>query len=241
MKVAKILALLLVGALAYQGFQAVARSRSLQLEEFEVEGNTESRISTKTVIEATGAEIGDQLLGISTQKVSGDLERLPWVAEATVERILPSTLRVSIDEREPSFVVQTGQGPFLADGRGLVLQEGSEELVNVVEMPLQAIRPGTRITTPEFRHASRILRSLPEEIRSRVTTIRASSIDQIQFETGAGPLIYYGAAEKVDEKNFAVGTLLESTKDVSPSVGVIDVRVPERPVTRARQEASSRT
>lgn len=234
MKLLKVLALLLVGAALYQGVQAVARSRSLQLDKFEVEGNTEARISTETVIEATGAEVGDQLLGISTQKVSGELEKLPWVAEATVERILPSTLRISIDEHEPSFVIQTGQGPFLADGRGLVLQEGSEDLINVVEMPLRPIRPGTRISTPEFSHSSRILRSLPAEIRSSVTRIRASSIDQIQFETGTGPLIYYGAAEKVDEKNFAVQTLLERTKGASPAVAVIDVRVPARPVTRPR-------
>jgi len=233
-KLLKVLALLLVGAALYQGVQAVARSRSLQLDKFEVEGNTEARISTETVIEATGAEVGDQLLGISTQKVSGELEKLPWVAEATVERILPSTLRISIDEHEPSFVIQTGQGPFLADGRGLVLQEGSEDLINVVEMPLRPIRPGTRISTPEFSHSSRILRSLPAEIRSSVTRIRASSIDQIQFETGTGPLIYYGAAEKVDEKNFAVQTLLERTKGASPAVAVIDVRVPARPVTRPR-------
>ncbi len=234
MKLLKILALLLVGAMIYQGVQAVARSRSLQLDKFEVEGNTEARISTESVIAATGAQLGDQLLGISTQKVSGELEKLPWVAEASVERILPSTLRISIDEREPSFVIQTGQGPFLADGRGLVLQEGSEELVNVVEMPLRPIRPGTRITTSEFVHASRILRSLPADIRSRVTSIRAPSIDQIQIETGTGPLIFYGAAEKVDEKNFAVETLLERTKAASPKVAVIDVRVPARPVTRPR-------
>jgi cell division septal protein FtsQ len=86
MKVAKVLALLLVGAVLYQGVQAVMRSRSLQLDKFEVEGNTEARISTETVIEATGAEAGDQLLGISTQKVSEELEKLPWVAEASVGR-----------------------------------------------------------------------------------------------------------------------------------------------------------
>lgn len=234
MKLLKILALLMVGAVLYQAVQAVARSRYLQLDKFEVEGNTEARISTENVIAATGAEVGDQLLGISTQKVSGELEKLPWVAEASVERILPSTLRISIDEREPSFVIQTGQGPFLADGRGLVLQEGSEELVSVVEMPLRPIRPGTRISAPEFVHASRILRSLPKDIRSRVTSIRAPSIDQIQIATGTGPLIYYGAAEKVDEKNFAVETLLERTKSASPAVAVIDVRVPARPVTRPR-------
>ncbi|HYN99107.1 MAG TPA: FtsQ-type POTRA domain-containing protein, partial [Actinomycetota bacterium] len=102
MKAAKVLVLLLVGALLYQGAQAILRSRSLQLDKFEVEGNTEARISTEAVVEATQVQIGDHLLAVSTEQVAGRLEELPWVADAKVERILPSTLRISIDEREPS-------------------------------------------------------------------------------------------------------------------------------------------
>lgn len=234
MKLLKILVLLMVGAALYQGGQAVMKSGTLQLDRYEVEGNTEARISTQTVVDATGAQIGDQLLAISTDAVAARVEKLPWVLEASVERILPSTLRISIDEREPSFVIQTGLGPFLADAGGLVLQEGSEDLVNVTDLPLRPVRPGSRIDTPEFTQASRILRSLPPKIRSRVTAMKAPSIDQIQLVTGSGPLIYYGAAEKVDEKNFAVETLLERTNGVSPAVAVIDVRVPARPVTRPR-------
>ncbi|HEX2149702.1 MAG TPA: FtsQ-type POTRA domain-containing protein [Actinomycetota bacterium] len=234
MKLAKVLVLLLAGALLYQGAQAVMRSRSLQLDQFEVEGNTESRISTETVVEATDVQIGDHLLAVSTEQVAARLEKLPWVADAKVERILPSTLRISIDEREPSFVLQTGQGSFLADARGLVLQEGSGELVNVLELPIRPLGPGTLITTPEFTHAARILRSLPPQIRSTVSAIRAPSIDQIQIETAGGPVIFYGAAEQIEEKNFAAQTLFERTKSATERVAVIDVRVPSRPVTRPR-------
>lgn len=234
MKAAKVLVLLLVGALLYQGAQAILRSRSLQLDKFEVEGNTEARISTEAVVEATQVQIGDHLLAVSTEQVAGRLEELPWVADAKVERILPSTLRISIDEREPSFVLQTGQGPYLADARGLVLQEGSEELVNVLDLPLRPMGPGTLVATPEFTHAARILRSLPPQIRSTVSAVRAPSIDQIQIETASGPVIFYGAAEQMEEKNFAAQTLLDRTKSAAGRVGVIDVRVPSRPVTRPR-------
>ncbi|CAN5876590.1 hypothetical protein BH23ACT12_BH23ACT12_11540 [soil metagenome] len=234
MKLIRILALLLVGALIYQGGRAVVRSRSLQLDEFEVEGNTESRISTDEVVEATGVRLGDHLLGVSTAKVSERVENLPWVAEAKVERILPSTLRISLDEREPSFVVQSGQGPLLVDSRGLILQPGSEKLVNVLDLPLGPVTPGGRITAPEFAHAARIMRSLPADIRSGVSSIRAPSIDQIQIEIGGGPIIYYGAAEQMEEKNFAAQAILERINGESGRPGVIDVRVPSRPVTRAR-------
>ncbi len=234
MKLLRVVVLLAVGALLFKGGQGVLRSQSLRLENFEVEGNTEARMSSETVVAATRVQVGDHLLRISTEEVSGRLEKLPWVASAKVERILPSTLRITVDEREASLVVETGQGPFLVDAEGLVLQPGSDKLVTLTGMPLGALAPGRRIGTAEFSHSARILGSLPAGIRETVSSISAESIDQIQIRTSGGPVIYYGAAEQMEEKNYAAQTLLERTRGVSAGVGVIDVRVPSRPVTRAR-------
>lgn len=234
MKALKLLALLVLGALLFLGGRATMESDTLRLERFEVVGNTEERVATESVIEAAGVEPGDQLVGISTAEISRRLEELPWVARARVERILPSTLRIAIDEREAWVVVEGPQGSFLVDEQGLVLQQGSQRLVVLTDLPLSHIAPGMRITAEEFSHVSRILRSLPPEIGNRVVSVRARSIDQIQIETGEGPLIHYGAAEQIDEKNFAVQTLMSSTSDPAAAAGVIDVRVPSRPATRPR-------
>lgn len=234
MKLLRILVLLAVGALLFKGGQSALRSQSLRLEKFEVEGNTEARMSSDTVVKATGVELGDHLLRISTEDVAARLEKLPWVASARVERILPSTLRIAVDERQAWLVVQTGQGPFLVDADGLVLQQGSDKLVTVTGMPLGALAPGSRIATPEFSHSARILQSLPGPIRSTVSSVSAESIDRIQLLTAGGPVIYYGAAEQMEEKNFAAQTLLDRAKGPREGVGIIDVRVPSRPVTRAR-------
>lgn len=234
MKALRLLAALVAGALLYQAGQAVYRSESLKLETFEVVGNTEDRVPDAQVVKATGKQVGDHLLGVSTKKVALALQELPWVAEAKVERILPSTLKITVRERKAAMVVESGQGPFLVDANGLVLQQGSEDLVAVTDLPLEPVVPGDRITTPEFAHSARILRSLPDEIRARVSAIRAPSIDQIQIETGGGPMIFYGAAEQIPEKNFAAETLFSGSAAGAAGVGVIDVRVPSRPATRSR-------
>lgn len=234
MNVLKLLALLAVGALLFKGGEMMMQSRSLQLETFEVEGNTEGRVSSSQIIRATGVHPGQQLVGISTGEVARRLEKLPWVRQARVERILPSTLRIAVEERTPSLVIQTSQGPYLVDGSGLVLQQGSEKLVSLEDVPVDQLAPGARISTPEFVHAARILGSLPQQIRSTVASVRAPTIDQIQIETAGGTVIYYGAAEQIDEKNFAAQTLLDRNSAGSASAGIIDVRVPSRPATRPR-------
>jgi cell division protein FtsQ len=234
MKVLRLLVVLVAGALLYRGGQAVYRSQALKLEKFEVVGNTESRVGDEEIVKATGKQVGDHLLGVSTKKVALRLQELPWVAEAKAERILPSTLKITVRERKAAMVVQSGQGPFLVDADGLVLQQGSEDLVTLTDLPLAQVSPGSRIATPEFVHAARILRSLPEEIRGKVNAVRAPSIDQIQIETGGGPMIYYGAAEQIAEKNFAAETLFSGPAAGAAGAGVIDVRVPSRPATRPR-------
>lgn len=233
MKIVKLLAVMLLGALLYQGGRTALRSEALELKEFEVEGNTETRVSTGQLVRATGVSPGERLVGISTEKVASRLEKLPWIQQARVERILPSTLRISVKEREPAMVVETGQGPFLVDGDGLVLQQGSDSLPVLRDLPLQALDPGSTITTSEFTHASEILSSLPPDIAAEVSAVSASSIDQIQIETRAGPLIYYGAAEQIPEKNFALQALIEKIPSASRGSTVVDVRVPSRPSTRS--------
>lgn len=234
MKGLRLLAALVAGALLYQGGQAVYRSESLKLEKFEVVGNT-ARVPDEQVVKASGKQVGDHLLGVSTKKVALNLQELPWIAEAKVERILPSTLKITVRERKAAMVVESGLGPFLVDANGLVLQQGSEDLVTLTDLPLERVVPGQQINTPEFVHAARILRSLPDEIRVQVSAIRAPSIDQIQIETGGGPMIFYGAAEQIPEKNFAAETLFSGVSaGTTGAAGVIDVRVPSRPATRPR-------
>lgn len=231
MKGLRLVALLILGALLYQGGQAILRSPALQLKEFEVRGN--GRVSTEELVDATGIEIGDHLLGVSTDQVSQRLKELPWVADVRVERILPSSLKLTVEEREPALMVRAGQASYLTDSDGLVLQEGTGDLVQIVLPPQTPAVAGTNIDSLEFVHATRILGSLPEAIRSRVVLIDAPAIDQIQIETAGGPTIYYGAAEQLDEKNFAVQSLMDDDGLGAKVNLVLDVRVPFRPVTRS--------
>ena len=234
MKAVKLIAFMVLGALIYQGGQTAVKSPALRLSRFEVKGHSEARVSTRQIVAATGLQVGDRLVGISTKRVAERLQKLPWIKSARVERILPSTLRISVEQRRPWLVVQTDLGPYLVDQDGRVLGQGSESLVVVHGLPLGRLTPGERITTAEFSHVSRILASLPDGVRSTVSGVRAPSIDQIEIETRGGPVISYGAAELLQAKNFAAETLLRRAESGTANAGVIDVRVPSRPATRMR-------
>jgi cell division protein FtsQ len=67
---------------------------------------------------ALGVSIGDPILGFSVEMARQRVETLSWVEHATVERRLPSTVVVFLQERRP-FAIWQNQGKFaLIDRNG---------------------------------------------------------------------------------------------------------------------------
>ena len=229
MRAFRLILIMALGVLLYRGAVAAYESAPLELRVFEVEGNSGRRITDDQIVAAAGVPRGAKLLRVSTRKVVRRVSEIPWVAEARVERLLPSKLRISVVERRPELVVETGQGPYLVDPEGLVLQQGSEDLVTVSDLPLGELRAGERLTSREFLNAAAIYKSLPRRIRESVSVISAPTIDQTVIRTAGGPSIFYGAAEQIDDKNFALESLYQGTNPGS----VIDIRVPSRPAVRS--------
>lgn len=77
------------------------------------------------LLEALGAEQGSAILGLDIEAARERLLALPWVAEASVERLLPDMIVVRITERRPLALWQN-QGQFaLIDAAGQVIQRGN--------------------------------------------------------------------------------------------------------------------
>lgn len=229
MRAFRLILIMALGVLLYRGAVAAYESTPFELRVFEVEGNSGRRITDDQIVAAAGVPRGAKLLRVSTGKVVRRVSEIPWVASVRVERLLPSKLRITVVERRPELVVETGQGPYLVDPEGLVLQQGSEDLVQVSDMPLGELRAGERLTSREFLNAAAIYKALPRQIRESVSGISAPTVDQTIIRTAGGPSIFYGAAEQIDDKNFALESLFQGTKPGS----IIDVRVPSRPAVRS--------
>ncbi len=72
---------------------------------------------------ALGISPGDKLLGFSLDAARARIEQLAWVQTATVERRLPGTVVVTLVERRPFAVWQSGGKFVLIDRRGQVVVE----------------------------------------------------------------------------------------------------------------------
>ncbi len=87
--------------------------------EIAVEGN--EHISRTDVLGVFGADLERNIFRIPLAERRADLERLPWVTHATVERLLPNHLRVRVIERTPIAFVRQGSHIGLVDADGVLL------------------------------------------------------------------------------------------------------------------------
>ena len=223
-----------VGAGLFWAGTTAWNSQALHLEQVRVVGSDRSKISDAEIVLAGGLIKGRHLLKISTAKAEAGIEKIPWVARASIRRVLPSTVEVSITNRVPALVVVFAGQSFIADAGGTVIARGEAGLPRVTDLPGPPPGPGSRVNGLAFQHSRRILDALEAPLKSRLAALRAPSVERITLILDGGTEILYGAAERQHEKNFAIKTLLEKHGAAGQAVAVLDVRVPTRAAVRLR-------
>ncbi|HEX4006570.1 MAG TPA: FtsQ-type POTRA domain-containing protein [Acidobacteriaceae bacterium] len=89
-------------------------------------GNSE--LSRYDLLSVFGSDIGRNVFFVPLAQRRAELEHFPWVQRATVMRVLPNQLRVSVTERTPIAFVNVGGKIALADGEGVILEMTPQEI-----------------------------------------------------------------------------------------------------------------
>ncbi len=84
-----------------------------------VEGNR--HVTKAQLLSIFGGDVERNIFTVSLAERRAELERLPWVEHATVMRLLPDRVRVSIVERTPVAFVRQGNRIGLVDKGGVLM------------------------------------------------------------------------------------------------------------------------
>jgi cell division protein FtsQ len=124
LKIAGVIAAVVVGcgglsALAYGYGMTSWRFRIQSSDAVEIAGVKNA--SRAHVMEVAGADIGRNIFFVPLDERKKQLEQIPWVEEASVMRLLPNRIAVTIHERTPVAFAQIGSRISLIDANGLVM------------------------------------------------------------------------------------------------------------------------
>src|SRR5690606_2862918 len=84
----------------------VRTSPAFAIGTIELEGR--ERLDEAEVLRVAGLALGTNVFELSVEDVRARLQRHPWIARAEVERRLPGTFRVRIEERRAALVLALG-------------------------------------------------------------------------------------------------------------------------------------
>ncbi|WP_247828766.1 cell division protein FtsQ/DivIB [Arthrobacter antioxidans] len=213
--------LVLGGLVAYVVF-----SPALALRTVSVQGN--ALVPTSEVEAALAPLTGTPLTRISREQVADLLADKAPIEDVRIAAEPPSTLVVTVEERVPVAVLQTGREFMLIDAEGRQLMQVAQR--GDAKLPL--IDGGANAVNSEvFSSITAVLAELPVSILSRLNSASASSVDSIQLSLSGEQRIFWGSAERSAEKAGVLEAML-SLPTADPPVEVFDVSTPDRPVTR---------
>jgi cell division protein FtsQ len=208
----------------------VANSALFAARDIRVLGNV--NLTADRVQELARLGVGDNLLRIRTDEAVRSLERNPWVAGASVDRSLPSTVVVRIVERRPAAWMRDRGGHVVLAGDGMVLGRSSERPRGLpfAGRTEEVLKPGARAgNTPALRVAA----TLPAELGRRVMSIRLEEGRVVLGLRGGGEA-HYGKPTSLPAKHRTLISVLGWAREQGLETGIVDVRFPRTPSLQAQ-------
>lgn len=131
----KVLSILLVAAAVVVACVVFFRVNSV-----EVVGNV--RYTAQEIIEASGIQMGDNLVGLSRSRVSVAIRtQLPYVESVAVQKILPDGVVLKVTERVAAASVDSAEGRWLMSSQGKLLEKDNGTIRAIQITGLTAVGP----------------------------------------------------------------------------------------------------
>jgi len=175
---------------------------------------------------ALGVNKDDPILGFSLERARERIETLSWVEHATVERRLPDTVVVNIQERRP-FAIWQNDGKFvLIDRAGQIVAH--QDVAHFRGLPL-VVGPGAPPSAAVLIDALTARPGLQQHV---VAAVRVSERRwNLRLNNGADVMLPEG------HESVALDRLMQLQQDhdlLDRPLVAIDMRLPDRLVLRPR-------
>jgi cell division protein FtsQ len=231
LQIAVLAVLWLVGR---QVYLAVITSPRFDVKTVAIRGNHHAK--TADLLAHCGSVVSKNIFQVDLERLREDLRRHPWVQDVETRRSLPSTVEVSVTEREPAAIASFEGAPYLIDETGRILVEyGPEEagyefpvLTGIEGLPrseaFKRIRAGASAITA--------LRTQRPALARRISEIDLASSDRLGLHSADGaPVLLLDVEDPLrnldqyDAVRAAIPRQLPEGDDGSPAkISYIDLR-----------------
>jgi cell division protein FtsQ len=235
----------LVSYATYQGVVLIAAAPVLQIAQMTVRGH--QRLSTGEVLALVEGLRGQHILAVDLGQWQQKLMSSPWVEGATIRRVLPSTVEITLTERQPMGIARIGTAMYLVDARGVVIDEYGPAYADV-DLPIidgLSASPqdgGSIIDVARAEFAARVVGALATrpELQNMVSQLDVSNLhDAVVILDGDPALLRLGDTRFVTRLQQYVD-LAPALRERVPAVDYVDLRFDERLYVRPAKSSGRR-
>lgn len=225
--------LLVVGYAAYRSVTLISAATSLQIGHMTVRGN--QRLSNGEVLSLVEGLRGQNILSVKLDDWQKKLLVSPWVQSATIRRVLPATVEISVQERRPMGIGRLGTAMYLIDADGVIIDEYGPSYADI-DLPIidgLASSPadgGSIIDVARAEFAARVINAIAArpEMAKRVSQLDVSDLhDAVAILDGDAAMLRLGDGDFVAR--------LQQYLDLAPAlrerladIDYVDLRFDER-------------
>ena len=231
-----LLALSVVAAGAYFAPELLSRTELLRVEHVSVTGNR--HMSSGEVLALLDRLHGANILEVDLAVHRQQLLKSGWVHAATLRRMLPATIEVTITEREPVGLFRVATQLYLVDPTGTVIDEYRPQFADL-RLPvidgLEMRNPrGSAVDRARTQLAARLMGALaarPDlaDLVSQIDVTDAS--DAVVLLSGDPTLLHLGDQRFVERLDRYL-ELAEALRSAVPEIDYVDLRYEKRVYVR---------
>lgn len=236
-------------SVAYAGYRAstlAAHAHLLQIGRIAVRGN--QRLSNGEVLALLDGLRGQNIVMVNLGEWREHLMKSPWVGDASLRRVLPSTVEVLVSERQPMGIGRLGRALYLVDAEGTIIDDYGPNysefdlpIIDGLEGPPQD--GGPLIDGGRAALAANLLAAVSprRDLARRISQIDVSNKrDVVVLLEGETALIRLGDAEFLERLQSYVD-LAPALHQRIPEIEYVDLRFDDRVYVRPVSRPSQRT
>jgi cell division protein FtsQ len=183
--------------------------------------------STAQVLAAGSLANHPPLISIDAGASEAGIDRLSWVKSSTVTLHWPSSVAVSVVERQPIAAIAAIQGTALADETGRVLEISKTPVPGPVSV---AVPAGTKVTLGSTLPARtlgalHVAATLPVAFKGQVATVQANHDGTVSLQLNTPVSVILGPATELSAKYQVIASVIAGAT-LHPG-DVLDVTVPQ--------------
>ena len=218
----------------YRGGGVLRHARLLQVDRILVRGT--DRLSSGEVLAVLAGLQGENIVWADLSAWRLRLLSSPWVRDAALRRLLPSTVEVVVSERQPIGIARVDGRLYLVDERAVVMDEYGSQYADFDLPIIDGLTPpaaeaaGGRTDAARAELAARLIASVGSrpEIARRLSQVDVSDLHNAAVILSGDPAVLYVGEDRFLPRLQSYVDLAEALRERVQQIDYVDLRFGDR-------------